>query len=395
MSNKNLNNEIKKPAFFKPNFTDILFRITLLGVNLLFLCKYASRQNYFPTDLCLLVYTIFFISFLYIDIFEFKLLNYFNLKKIYKIGCFLIIIILFIIIYNTDGNSINVDRWSAMDVGIKALFNGEYPYTATDHLNGRTSNFPGLLIIGMPFYLLGNVAYLQVFAFLLLSYTIYNYLEIRKATRFIFLLLLSPAYWWEIFSMSDLLSNVILVFCFILFTNKYLENDIYKKPIIIGIISSFLVLTRGIMSIPLVLYLFKDFFKTNLKNKILFVVSFIVTFILLLFLVLANCPSLKVLKFYNPLILQTSTLPAYINVLALSIPFYFSFLIRKFEIDFFKFSITLMFLPILFAFVSTLSKYNFNETIYNSRFDLSYLTIVFPFLIIYIVDNKDNKLIYK
>ena len=195
--------------------------------------------------------------------------------------------------------------------------------------------------------------------------------------------------------MSDLLSNVILVFCFILFTNKYLENDIYKKPIIIGIISSFLVLTRGIMSIPLVLYLFKDFFKTNLKNKILFVVSFIVTFILLLFLVLANCPSLKVLKFYNPLILQTSTLPAYINVLALSIPFYFSFLIRKFEIDFFKFSITLMFLPILFAFVSTLSKYNFNETIYNSRFDLSYLTIVFPFLIIYIVDNKDNKLIYK
>lgn len=62
-----------------------------------------------------------------------------------------------------------------MEVGIRSLLSGEYPYTVVDHLGGRTSNFPGLFLIVLPFYLMGSVGYLQVFTFALLSWSIYSF----------------------------------------------------------------------------------------------------------------------------------------------------------------------------------------------------------------------------
>jgi hypothetical protein len=130
----------------------------------------------------------------------------------FKILVVSIALIIFFITFTTDGNTLKVDRWSAMDVAIRALLNGEYPYTAVDHLKGRTSNFPGLLILGIPFYLLGNVGSLQVFSFLLLSFVLYQATNIKQAIFYILLLILSPAFWWEIFAISDLMSNIFSVF---------------------------------------------------------------------------------------------------------------------------------------------------------------------------------------
>lgn len=75
---------------------------------------------------------------------------------------------------SVDGELLHVDRWSAMHVGIEALLNGEYPYTAVDHLGGRTSNLPALLFLGIPFYLLGDVGYLQSFTFLGFAFIIFH-----------------------------------------------------------------------------------------------------------------------------------------------------------------------------------------------------------------------------
>ena len=384
---------MKQHSLFKLFSFYNMFKIVLLVVNLLFVYKYALRQNYIPVELCLFVYILIFTPLLFIKNFEVKFVNKFNLKKIYKIASVLIALVLFVIIYNIDGNKLNVDRWSAMDVGIEALLNGNYPYTATDHLNGRTSNFPGLLLIGIPFYLLGNVGYLQIFTFLLVCYTLYNYLEIIKAIRFMIVLLVSPAYWWEIFAISDLLSNVIIIFCFIIYVNQNFKNNIYKYPIILGVVSSILVLTRGIIWIPMILFLFRDFWFLKNLSKMKFFISFSITTLLLILSVIVSCPSYDLLKKYNPLLLQTSNLPKYIHIIAILLPFYFSFKINKFEVDFFKFTSILMFVPVLLAFILKFNKYNFNEIIVDLRFDLSYLTVIFPFMIIYIVDyNKINSL---
>ncbi|WP_309609813.1 hypothetical protein [Flavobacterium sp.] len=131
-------NKMKRLSLYKLLSFYNLFKIVLLGVNLLFVYKYSVRQNFIPAGLYMLVFILIFTPILFMNNFEIKFVNKFNLKKIYKIASVLIALVLFVIIYNIDGNKLNVDRWSAMDVGIEALLHGNYPYTATDHLNGRT-----------------------------------------------------------------------------------------------------------------------------------------------------------------------------------------------------------------------------------------------------------------
>lgn len=366
------------------------FKLFFLFTNLLFLYKYGIRQDHIPMLILITIYTLFCTLFLYLDIFEFSILKKLNFNFLYIAICLLILVLILFLTNTIDANNLKVDRWSAMHVGIKAIFNGEYPYIATDHLKGRTSNFPGLLIIGMPFYLLGNVAYLQIFVFALLSYTLYNYLEIKKAFKFIFLLIISPAYWWEILAMSDLLSNIIIVFCFILNVKKHFKKDIFKYSILLGISTCFLALTRGIVWIPLILLVFRDFWFINNVSKIKYTIAFIITFLSLVVLVIINCPNFEILKTYNPLILQTSNLPNFVHTIAILLPFFISFVIHKYKETFYSLSALLMLWPALLAFILCYIKYGFIDLIVKLKFDLSYLTLVFPFLIFTFIYTDKN-----
>jgi hypothetical protein len=165
------------------------FKPLYICINLLFIYKYGIRQNYIPIQIIIILYL--FISGLILlkNPFDFEITKKIQSKYAYITSSFLIFIIIIAITFFTDGNALKVDRWSAMDVAISALLDGEYPYTAVDHLHGRTSNFPGLLILGIPFYLLGNVGYFQGAAFLLLSYTIYKFLPIKNAFQYMLLLI--------------------------------------------------------------------------------------------------------------------------------------------------------------------------------------------------------------
>ena len=377
-------------AIIVDNFLNYFFKLLFVLINGLFIYKYGLRQHFVPVEFILIIYTIS------TSLILFKNIQQYINHKLNLQFCFKIIVIIagftiFLIIFKTDGTSLKVDRWSAMDVAIKALLNGKYPYTATDHLGGRTSNFPGLLILGIPFYLLGNVGYLQVFSFLLLSYTLYKNTPIKTAIKYLFLLIISPAFWWEIFSISDLMSNIIICFCFIIWWQSIFKNNLLAKPYLLGFSLAFLVLTRGIVAIPLILLFFKPFItiKLNLKIKLLFFFS--TTFLVLIILVIFNCPSMEILKNYNPLVLQTSYLPTSIHLLAIILPFIFALNIKDFHNSYFKHAVILMLFPAFISFCFFWNEYGFKEIILNHKSDISYLSMVFPFLIYEI--SKTHKLI--
>lgn len=67
-----------------------------------------------------------------------------------------------------DENNLNVDRWSALHTFIVSVLDGVYPYNIPDHLNQTSSNFPALFYLGLPFYFLGDVGFLQCFVFLII-----------------------------------------------------------------------------------------------------------------------------------------------------------------------------------------------------------------------------------
>lgn len=348
-------------------------------VNNVFLYKYGYRVLENKIIFFNILYTLFLTS-----LFLFKIPNRFLTSKTYIIVSVLAIFLSLIITLIIDGNSLNSDRWSAMTVAIEAIFNNEYPYTATDHLNGRTSNFPGLILIGMPFYFFGNVGLLQIFALILLSYTLYTTLPLKKAFTYLVLFLSSIAFWYEVASLSDFMSNVILVFCFIMLWNKNNSKSKYNKPVILAIILSVLLLIRGIVFVPLVLYFFADFFKNKIKTQFLFLLIFIVTNTLLTYLVLKDCPDLETLKQFNPLVLQTSYTPQWFNLTMIFLPIFISLFIKNFY-QFLIAAISINLFIIGYYFIQSISLFGIHEAIHNSKIDVVYLSFMFPFLCLYFV----------
>lgn len=368
------------------NYFDQLNLLFIGSVNLLYLYKYGSRQT--QVDVFVLIFG--YILLISLGMYWFRKVNIEkpHFKTIYWGFVIFVSALLLAVNLWVDKQSIHVDRWSAMEVGIKALINGDYPYTALDHLQGRTSNFPALILMGLPFYLLGDVGFLQVGCFVLFAYMSYQINSTAKKQMLPLLILLaSPCYWWEIFVKSDLMSNLIICLCFIALWQKKNSADFFKRPILLAFICACLVMTRAIVLIPLSLFLFKSFTESKIKTQWLFSITFIITTALLIGLVLMNCPDIETLKKYNPLELQSRSLPWFVSLFCILLPLYFSFRIKKFQKEFYQYSGIFILIPALLSFTHELSV-SIENTIINSSFDLSYLAMAMPFLAMTLTHHK-------
>ena len=357
-----------------------------LFINNLFIIKYSSRVDVLNEWYCCLLYLILasvFVSFY---------TSYKSLKS-YKFFYFLFItaFFLFSIILNhfVDGNSLNVDRWSAMDVGINALLNNEYPYSAIDHLGGRTSNLPTLFLIGIPFYLMGDVGILQSFGFLLfsfISFKIFNSYKDRLLC--VLLIIFSPSYLWEIYCKSDLMTNFILV---LLLMTVFHKTDLTKKKNIakLSFFSTALILSRLTVVIPISLFLFKRFWCFSLKEKNIFGLVALLTTITFLCICFKNIGSINHFLMHNPFDLQNRQLPFFVSLITIVIPIIYSFRLKGFYSILIA-SFYFLLLPITLAFIINIYKYGWSESLYNSAFDISYFNIIIPFLLIVIVFNLKN-----
>jgi len=288
-----------------------------------------------------------------------------------------------------DGNILNVDRWSAMEAGIKALLNGEYPYSAIDHLGGRTSNLPTLIFIGIPFYLMGDIGYLQSFTFVVFSYVIYDVFHNYKDRLFcLLLLILSPSYLWEIYVKSDLMSNFIIVLLFLIMVQKKISKKDRLNILFISFLSTALTLTRLIAIIPISLLLFKKFYNFSWSDKAKFIFTCLTTSIVFLYICLKDVNSFEHFKQYNPFDLQNRHLPTVISFITILVPFIYSFKIINLK-TLIKLSVYFLLFPISIALIMNLYRNGISASIFNSYFDISYLNIVMPFLLIFLTfDNK-------
>ncbi len=374
----NLFQSRKKQLFFL--ITCLLF----LFINALFAYKYGIRQHKINIYVLEAVY-LFFILFTSIAILKIKLSDIF-FKYLFFIGTILFFIFTLILNYFVDGNTVIVDRWSAMTVGIEALFEGEYVYAARDHLNGRTSNLPGLILLGIPFYFIGSVGYLQSFTFLVFVYMLHNNLSTYREKVFgLFLLVISCSYLWEIYCKSDMMSNFIVLLLFILWAYKNKLNT-NQNLLITSLLSAFFVLTRLVTVIPLSLLLVRKFFKLQVSRQLIFTFVFIVTALLLLILVFKDYPSLEIVKLYNPIELQNRQLPIYLSVITIITPFLYAFKKQTFE-HFLASCIIFLSVPIFISFIIKVVKGGMSGIIEHSFFDISYFNILSPFLIFYIASN--------
>lgn len=285
-----------------------------------------------------------------------------------------------------DGNSLNVDRWDAMEVGIRAVFNNEYPYNIKDFMGRESSNLPFLIVLGMPFYILfGSVGFLQSFSFLLFSYLCFkisDHYKLRLAA--LTLLILSPSYLWEVYTKSDLFSNFILLlgFSYIIWT-RFIGQKKMKLEWV-SVMTALMVLTRLSALIPLIVLLFKMFYKFSVKEKLRFVSVFAIVVSCILHFFFRNAENWTIIAEHNPFTIQGSKQPLFLSISYLVLAVFLSFKVKTyFNITFF--SGLILFIAVFIPYLLHLLEYGYENVMINSYFDLSFFNMSMPFLIVSLI----------
>lgn len=367
----------------KFSFTYLIF----IFINTLFVIKYASRIDAFNGYIVAFIYTLLMsiTSLIYIRL---NLNNYY--KPLFYITSILFFVFTIYLNINIDGNSLMVDRWSAMEVGVKALLNGEYPYSAIDHLNGRTSNLPTLLFIGIPFYFLGNIGFLQSFAFLLFIYiTLKVFNTYKERLLCVLLLIFSPSYLWEIYAKSDLMSNFIIILAVVVFMQNRIFRNIKINPVFESFLLTSLVMTRITAIIPISILFFKHFYRFSVQKKIIFTATSLITVIIFSYICFNKVSSLEHFYRHNPFELQNRQLPSILSFILIIAPMIYSFRTKGIE-SIIYLTVIFLLIPVSIAFFTSIYYSGFKATLFESSFDISYFNMILPFLVLSLVFDYKN-----
>jgi hypothetical protein len=355
----------------------ILFAVYFV-INFLFLTKYGVRQSVIPISILIIA----FIAFHFFIFFLRK--NQLLTEKINVVFVYLLIGVLtvgYIALCHIlkDPYQLNIDRWQTLNFSLEYWIYGKYIYDTYNFMGNLSSYFPGQLLLALPFYLLGNVGYLQVAAFLLFSYTIL--LEFKSnLIRFMAILMfgISLSYIYEAVCKSDFISSFIFTAAFILFWHSKFKNNYFQNPVLLGICLGVLCLTRSVAVIPLIIFLLKPFLSTSIDSKIKTSVTFVMTVCVLLVTVFLPAKNIEYILQYNPLNLQGQS-NKFVMLFFVATAILLSFYVKKIS-DVFYFSTLIVFL-IMLSFVLEkylLLGYGFQHNLFST----TYLAACLPFSII-------------
>ena len=371
------------------------------AVNVLFVCKYVPRVGLSPMWLSMAWCALAAVVAVLWSRFGHRLPD--TLVKWAAWGSLVLVSVAALAAFRIiDPMQINVDRWSATTYFIDALFRCEYPYGVHTHVceTNFPSPFPVWHYLMIPFRFCGDVGY-GIIAFLwLAAVAVFMYCRsCRFLLFFMLMLVISPAFWWEIMTRSDGLSNAFLVFALILWMEKRIWTDpdtLGGRWWLVAVVAGLAACTRLSAVIPLAIYLFGRYVRSGVKTVLLFpLIAAVVAFIVFAPYIFWDT-STWVFFTRNPFMSQSSPGNPYILLFLVGVAVLLS-LWRK------DFALTLATIGIfLFAFmlVSMLGViYASPEhiTLFDIQCDISYFTLSFPFCIaaIWMLKEGDYQTINK
>ncbi len=147
------------------------------------------------------------------------------------------------------------------------LFNGTFPY----RLKSTFSAYPFLYLIASPFYLLGNIALIDVVAWGVLAiFVISNSITVREKVIKLFFLLVSPLTFYGLFEAPGYFLNAVILISLIYLSAKYLTpGKVDKNFIFFAILFGLFFSVRIEVIAAVIIYIFY-FFRNNAKELSLF-----------------------------------------------------------------------------------------------------------------------------
>jgi hypothetical protein len=361
----------------------IVYQIT----NILFVYKYAARfsGNPWPFVLIYLVVLNILILFFYKD--HGPVRHTVTGSRIFFLSVIALALLLSVIMLRFNPEQIRVGRYPALHDWITRLLSGRFPYASAT----RPSGFPFLFVLAMPFYLLGDLGFLQVFAFFVYAFLLYIRYGKQDGDRFqsLMLLVTAPLFLYEIVVRSDLFSNMVIVILFM----GYCEGTLHKAKtaalLLIGCTGGLLLATRGIVLLIYVIY-FGYIFRSRIERGLIFTCGVLAGFIATLLPFAAWSWGFFITS--GPFAIQTSYLPLGLSVPALVLCIFMAARAKSLtqvyrSIAFMLFSI------VLAAFLISVASNGWSATILGDRFDISYFCFTLPFLLLLLGYGRTDSLI--
>jgi hypothetical protein len=191
------------------------------------------------------------------------------------------------------------------------------------------------------------------------------------------LLVLSPAFLYEVVVRSELFSNMVIIVLFFFILEKIKPIKTIKILFLLGILAGFLLSTRGIVLLPYLIF-FIFYFKKDIKSLVLFGASaafgFVMTF---LPFVLWN----QELFFENnPLLIQKSFVPNWLLTFSILLCILLAISSDTFRRVYLSIS-AVLFGVVFLCFVSSVFQNSFDHAVFRS-FDISYFCFCLPYLLL-------------
>lgn len=364
-----------------------------LFINGLFVLKFSVRAGFSPIPAIATYIAIVFLAYCSYR-FIINKLHESTIKILAYATLLLLLLTIVFLLIKIDPLSVRVDRWSAVSYFIDSTLKGIYPYGTHTHVSelNYPSPFPVWYLINFPFYLLGDVGIGLLFFIVLTFFTLQKvFSSYRISFSFLFLLIISPAYWWEVCVRSDSLSNALLVFNCILFLQHKrikIENNILLMIILCAAIAC----TRLSAIVPLAIFLFGQYINLKWNKKIMLLLGvLIVCFLFFAPFIFWNTEN-WIFFSRNPFMSQTSVGNPLVLICMLLLGLYLSLKWKSF-IDFNYYTGVFVFIFILSSQLFIVYQSNFDISLYaDSKVDISYFTLALPYVILsfLLIDMKNE-----
>jgi hypothetical protein len=144
---------------------------------------------------------------------------------------FLALLGVFAVVYPIANSGVvggGTDRDEALNIAVRELLQGRYPYYPKTYLNAPISPLPGSLFLAAPFVLLGNSAYQNFFWIAAFYGMVARYFQNQRQSLLMIWvpMALSPLFWQEFVTGGDLLANSLFICIFtLLVVQAHRRND--------------------------------------------------------------------------------------------------------------------------------------------------------------------------
>ena len=302
-------------------------------------------------------------------------------KAMYHVLTICMALSFFYILHQFNPDEIRVGRYPSIYDWLSRLSHNQFPYQSSTNPSG----FPFLYILALPFYLLGDIGYLQIISFFLFAWLIFKFNSEFPESRLklLLLLIISPSFLYEIVVRSELFSNMVFFLIYALLIRNLITGRSSLTTAIAGLLGGFILSTRGII-FPLLLLLIPVHFRSEPKKLIIFGLSLIAGFFLTLVPFLAW--NLDYFLTKGPFAIQSSYLPKILILISIVLAMVWGLKNKNYK-DFVTAAATFLFITVAVAFSISVTSVGFCKAVRGDFFDISYFCFTLPFLLLALGDD--------